>query len=199
MDASTVRPPRHAHPADLPALAERDMLTVYAAAIDVPPLAPRVVRLQGGESVQIDGVSPDEDLLVIPVSHQGPLPQDAAAHLARDVFALSLVTATRPEARSVLLFACDQARTSAGTLLGGLGSAVAVELVDLGPEWTERLIEASRPAGRHRPQQVQPSHPVQPAQPSQSAEAGAGPDPVRTSDGAPAAEAPRLGESRHVH
>lgn len=157
MTASPVRPPRHAHPAALPALAERDMLTVFAAAIDVPPLAPRVVRLQGGQSVQIDGVSPDEDLFVIPVSHQGALPEDAAAHLARDVFALSLATSSRPAARAVLLFACTAARDSATTLLGGLGVGVEVALVDLGPEWTERLIEASRPAGRHRAAQPAPA------------------------------------------
>lgn len=150
MDASSVRPPRHVHPAELPALAERDMLTVYAATIDVPPLAPRVVDLQGGQSVQIDGVSPDEDLFVIPSAHQGPLPQDAAAYLARDLFALSLATGTRPHARTVLLFASQEARDSAAALLGELGDGVSLEVVDLGAEWTERLIEAARPAGRHR-------------------------------------------------
>lgn len=150
MDARLVRPPRHAHPADLPALAERDMLTAYAAAIDVPPLAARVVPLQGGQSVQIDGVSPDEDLFVVPVSHQGALPDDAAAHLARDLFALSLATSSRPDARAVLLFASAEARDSAGALMGGLGGSVHLELVDLGQEWTERLVEATRPRGRHR-------------------------------------------------
>lgn len=150
MDAIPVRPPRHAHPADLPALAERDMLTVYAEFADVPPLAPRVVGLQGGQSVQIDGVSPDEDLFVIPISQQGPLPHDAAAHLARDIFALSLATSDRPQARAVLLFACGLARASAGALIGDLSQGVSLEVVDLGREWIERLVEAGRPAGRHR-------------------------------------------------
>ena len=152
MHAPTVRPPRHAHPADLPALAERDMMTVYAAAVDVPPLAPKVVRLADGTSVQIDGVSPDEDLFVVPISHQGRLPEDAAAHLARDVFVLSLAISGRPQATAVLLFASEAARDSAPGLIGGLGedSGITLETVDLGQEWTERLVEASRPAGRHR-------------------------------------------------
>lgn len=153
MDVTTAaRPPRHAHAADLPALAERDMLTVYAARVDVPPLAPKTVRLDSGQFVQIDGVSPDEDLFVIPISHQGMLPEDAGAHLARDVFSLSLVTASRPGARAVLLFASEPARDSARSLIGGLDreNGILLDAVDLGLEWNERLIEASRPAGRHR-------------------------------------------------
>lgn len=152
MDAMSVRPPRHAHPADLLTIAERDMLTLYAAALDVPPLAPRVVALDGGGSMQVDGASADEDLFVIPIAHQGPLPEDTAAHLARDVFALSLATATRPHARAVLLFACARARQSAQELVERLGGSQSLELavVDLGQEWTERLVEATRPAGRHR-------------------------------------------------
>lgn len=149
---TTARPPRHANPADLPALAERDMLTLYSARLDVPPLAPKAVALSGGQFVQVDGVSGDEMLFVVPNAHQGMLPEDAAAHLARDLFSLSLATASRPGARAVLLFACERARDSAQTLLGGLGrdNDVRLDVVDLGQEWTERLIEASRPAGRHR-------------------------------------------------
>ncbi|MBW3085195.1 hypothetical protein KEM60_01392 [Austwickia sp. TVS 96-490-7B] len=149
---TTTRPPRHAHLADLPALAERDMLTLYAAHLDVPPLAPKAVRVEGGQCLQIDGVSLDEDLFVIPISHQGMMPDDANAHLARDVFSLSLVTSSRPGARAVLLFASSAALESARGMIGGLGrdSGITLDLVDLGQEWTERLVEAHRPAGRHR-------------------------------------------------
>lgn len=149
---TTVRPPRHAHSADLPALAERDMLTVYAAALGKPPLAPRTVHLEDGQFVQIDGVSPDEDLFVIPISHQGRLPEDATADLARDIFCLSLAASERPGSRAVLLFACRAARDSARLAVGGLGrhERIRLDVVDLGLEWSERLIEMARPAGRHR-------------------------------------------------
>ncbi|GAB79352.1 hypothetical protein SAMN05421595_3106 [Austwickia chelonae] len=147
-----VRPPRHVHPSLLPAMAERDMLTVFAAGQDVPPLAPRTVRLEGDQIVQVDGVSPDEDLFVIPISYQGVLPEDAGAHLARDMFTLSLVASAHPGSRAVLLFACEEARDSAKALVGGLDrrGEISLEVVDLGVEWRERLVEGVRPAGRHR-------------------------------------------------
>lgn len=152
--AVTVRPPRHARPEDLPTLAERDMLTAFAARLDTPPLAPKAVRLarDGDTVIQIDGVSPDEDLFVIPNSHPGSLPEGLAPYLARDVFSLSLVTAERPGARAVLLFASPVARQCAESLVGAMAKDAGIDLedVDLGLEWTERLIEATRPAGRHR-------------------------------------------------
>ncbi len=147
-----VRPPRHAHPADLPGLAEHDMLTMYAAAADTAPLTPKDIDLRDGTTVRIDGVSGAEDLFVVPVCHVGPLPSDAGSPLARDVFALATVLSERPGARAVLLFACSQARDDARELVGPLTlqTGIALESVDLGAEWNERLIEIARPAGRHR-------------------------------------------------
>lgn len=148
---TTVRPPRHAKAADLPALAERDMLTCYAEALDCPPLTPKAVLVAGDTFVQIDGVSPDEDLFVIPISWPDVLPEDASAHLARDAFALSLVRTDRPGARTVLLFCSPPALRSARAEIGRIaGPGIELALVDLGQEWHERLIEAGRPAGRHR-------------------------------------------------
>ncbi len=151
-----VRPPRHAHPEDLPGLAEADMLTMFASNTDRCPLTPRSVSLADGAFVQIDGVSGDEDLFVIPLSHQGSLPADAGTHLARDVFSLAAVTAERPQSQAILLFACAQARDDARDLVGILARdcGIGFEVVDLGLEWTERLSEASRPAGRHRAETV---------------------------------------------
>lgn len=147
-----VRPPRHAHPADLPGLAERDMLTMYAAVADTCPLTSKDVSLLDGTTVRVDGVSGAEDLFVIPVCHVGPLPSDAGPHLARDVFSLATVLAERPGAHAVLLFACPQARDDARELVGALTlqTGIALESVDLGAAWNERLIEIARPAGRPR-------------------------------------------------
>ncbi len=153
-----VRPPRHARPEDLPGLAEADMLTMFASNTDRCPLTPRSVSLADGAFVQIDGVSGDEDLFVIPLSHQGSLPADAGTHLARDVFSLAAVTAERPQSEGILLFACAQARDDARDMVGLLARdcGIGFEVVDLGLglEWTERLGEASRPVGRHRAESV---------------------------------------------
>lgn len=78
-------------------------------------LAPRRLALHAGATVQVDGVSDDESVLVEVFSHQGQLKGGQRHKIAGD--ALKLITLARerePRPRLILAFADEQLATWAG-------------------------------------------------------------------------------------
>jgi hypothetical protein len=66
-------------------------------------LTPRSLRLDGGARVDVDGVAPDESVLVEIFAHQGRLKGAQFHKVARD--ALKLITLRRSRSRSRLIIA----------------------------------------------------------------------------------------------
>ena len=80
-----------------------------------PALASRVLRLDGGSRVDVDGVSEDESVLVEIFAHQGRLRGGQYGKVARDALKLITLARTRPGSKLVLAFADeDAARCATG-------------------------------------------------------------------------------------
>ena len=67
-------------------------------------LAPRSLRLEHGARVDVDGVAPDESVLVEVFAHQGRLRGGQFHKVARDALKLITLKRTRPAAQLVLAF-----------------------------------------------------------------------------------------------
>ncbi len=74
-----------------------------------PALAPRVLWLDGGSRVDVDGVSEDESVLVEIFAHQGRLRGGQFGKVARDTLKLITLARTRPGCELVLAFADEDA------------------------------------------------------------------------------------------
>ena len=130
------RPSGHASDSREQRLAEPLILASVGKELRVD-LAPRSLRLEHGARVDVDGVAPDESVLVEVFAHQGRLKGGQFHKVARDALKLITLKRTRPEARLVLAFADpDAAACVTGTswlaeALGAWGVTVLVaELED---------------------------------------------------------------------
>ena len=98
------RPSGHASDSREQRLAEPLILASVGQELCVE-LAPRTLRLEHGARVDVDGVAPDESVLVEVFAHQGRLKGAQFHKVARDALKLITLKRTRPEARLVLAFA----------------------------------------------------------------------------------------------
>jgi hypothetical protein len=67
-------------------------------------LAPQTLRLEHGARVDVDGVAPDESVLVEIYAHQGRLRGGQFHKVARDALKLATLARTRPGARLIIAF-----------------------------------------------------------------------------------------------
>ena len=97
------RPSGHASDSREQRLAEPLILASVAKELGVE-LAPRSLRLEHGARVDVDGVAPDESVLVEVFAHQGRLRGGQFHKVARDALKLITLKRTRPAAQLVLAF-----------------------------------------------------------------------------------------------
>jgi hypothetical protein len=97
------RPSGHASDSREQRLAEPLILASVARELRVE-LAPRSLRLEHGARVDVDGVAPDESVLVEVFAHQGRLRGGQFHKVARDALKLITLKLTRPAAQLVLAF-----------------------------------------------------------------------------------------------
>jgi hypothetical protein len=106
---------RHASDSHEQRLAEPLILAGVGKKLDVE-LAPRSLRLEHGARVDVDGVAPDESVLVEIYAHQGRLRGGQFHKVARDALKLITLKRTHPTAQLVLAFAdSDAAACVTGT------------------------------------------------------------------------------------
>jgi hypothetical protein len=67
-------------------------------------LTPRSLRLDGGARVEVDGVAPDESVLVEIFAHQGRLKGAQFHKVARDAFKLITLGRSRPASKLIIAF-----------------------------------------------------------------------------------------------
>jgi hypothetical protein len=80
------------------------MLAALSAELGVD-LAPRRLTLRGGAHCDVDGVAPDESVLVEVFAHQGELKGGQRGKIARDALKLMTLGHHRPGARLILALA----------------------------------------------------------------------------------------------
>jgi len=98
-------------------------------------LTPRSLRLEGGARVDVDGVAPDESVLVEIFAHQGRLKGAQFHKVARDALKLITLRRSRSECRLIIAFGDPDAAAcvSAGSWLAEALRAWEIEvfIVDL--------------------------------------------------------------------
>jgi hypothetical protein len=97
------RPSGHASDSREQRLAEPLILASVGKELGVE-LAPRSLRLEHGARVDVDGVAPDESVLVEVFAHQGRLRGGQFHKVARDALKLITLKRSRPAAQLVLAF-----------------------------------------------------------------------------------------------
>lgn len=107
-------------------------------------LAPKRMELSAGTHVDVDGVAPDESLLVEIFAHQGPLKGGQRHKIQGDSLKLITLGKTRPASRLIIAL-CDQ--ETANGVTGWLAhtlEAFGVEkrTVNLPPDVRARLLAA---------------------------------------------------------
>jgi hypothetical protein len=83
--------------------AEPLILAGVSAAVGVE-LTPRLLRLDGGARVDVDGVATDESVLVEIFAHQGPLKGGQLQKVARDALKLITLARSREQSRLIIAF-----------------------------------------------------------------------------------------------
>jgi hypothetical protein len=126
--------------------AEAVMLAAWGERLGVA-LAPARLHLSDGSAVEVDGVGSDPAVLVEAWAHQGPTKPAQKNKVLADAFKLVYVASQLPVAhRKVLCLSDDEAaRPFLGQswYAGALRSMeVEVEVVPLGEEWRERVLNA---------------------------------------------------------
>ncbi len=115
--------------------AEPLILAGVSAVVGVE-LAPRSLRLAGGARVDVDGVAPDESVLVEIFAHQGRLRGAQFHKVARDALKLITLGRTRTGCRLIVAFAdsdaaaCVSARSWLAEALRTWGVEVFVVEID---------------------------------------------------------------------
>lgn len=111
-------------------------------------LKPRYIAMEGGVSVQVDGVADDYSLLCEAFAHQGQLKGGQVRKVVFDSFKLTYLAQRWPEAELVLLFSDEDAtRLFRSSSRSWLAKAVAaarlrIEVVAIPPALRERLRQA---------------------------------------------------------
>lgn len=127
-----------AHPSDSREhrSAEAMILGAVSSAVGIE-LGPRSLRLDGGARVDVDGVAPDESILVEVFAHQGRLKGAQFHKVARDTLKLITLRRSRNGSRLILAFgdtdaaACVSGNSWLAEALGTWGIEVlAVDLDD---------------------------------------------------------------------
>jgi len=113
-----------AHPSDSKehSAAEPEVLALLGETLGVS-LAPKTLSLPEGARVDVDGVGPDESVLVEVFAHQGRLKGGQILKVAKDALKLITLARTRPEAKLVLAFA-DEAAAKTALGKGWLAEAI---------------------------------------------------------------------------
>jgi hypothetical protein len=94
-----------AHPSDSQEQRNAEALILQAVSASVGiELAPRSLRLDGGARADVDGVAPDESVLVEVFAHQGRLKGAQFHKVARDALKLITLGRTRPGSRLIIAF-----------------------------------------------------------------------------------------------
>jgi hypothetical protein len=94
-----------AHPSDSQEQRNAEALILQAVSASVGiELAPRSLRLEGGARADVDGVAPDESVLVEVFAHQGRLKGAQFHKVARDALKLITLGRTRPGSRLIIAF-----------------------------------------------------------------------------------------------
>ena len=119
-------------------------------------LVPKQLQLPGGARVDVDGVSPDEKVVVEIFAHQGGLRGGQFHKVARDALKLITLVRARPGTRTILGLASDAA-AKAVSGRSWLAEAlrtfdVEVLVVELPPDVRSGLV-----AAQHRQRMVNPT------------------------------------------
>ncbi len=94
-----------AHPSDSREHQSAEALILHAVSAVVGiELGPRSLRLDGGARVDVDGVAPDESVLVEVFAHQGRLKGAQFHKVARDALKLITLRRSRNDSRLILAF-----------------------------------------------------------------------------------------------
>jgi hypothetical protein len=86
-------------------VAEQEAIGLLSAELGVE-LTPRQVIMGDGAYVEVDGVGPQESVLVEVFAHQGPLKGGQRHKIQGDVLKLATLGKTRPDSRLIVAF-CD--------------------------------------------------------------------------------------------
>jgi hypothetical protein len=136
--------------------AEVEAIRLLADRLDTP-LVPERLKLMDGSVVIVDGVSHDPAILVETWAHQGP-PKTAQKHkVLSDALKLTFVAAAlgaqhRRVYRKMLCFSDEQAaapfRRSSWQAGALAHHGIEIAVVELGPEWRQRIGEAQKRQAR---------------------------------------------------
>ena len=151
MPRSPYQPPNS--PPEIPPSSARPrwkQIALLADRLDIP-LVPEKLRLMDGSVVIVDGVSHEPAVLVKHWAHHGP-PKAAQKHkVLSDALKLTFVAAAlgaqhRRVYRKVLCFSDEQAaapfRRSSWQAGAPARRRIEIAVVDLGPEWRQRIRDA---------------------------------------------------------
>lgn len=125
------------------------MLTALAKSIGVP-LSPARIHLPDGSYVEADGVSSEPPVLVEAWAHQGPPKSAQRNKVLADALKLVHVSAALGGRHRKILCFSDEAAAKPflsrkAWYAGALRTLdVQVHLVDLPPEWRQRILEAQK-------------------------------------------------------